>query len=528
MRRFNDLSVAVKIMSAVILASLVALVAGALGVLNARDLGQHSESIYSQGLKPVVALDRAYVAQDDDRRELLNVLISVDAAERADNAADVKAADEAFAAAIEEYRPFTDGSGHEDELAAVESAWAQYSTVRDTVLMPLALAGDVAGFAAERDAAAESSEAVESTLTALAAFEDADAAELNALAQDKVQDVLVRTVAVAFIGLALSLGLGLVVSRGIVRPLRKVSDVLAGLADGDLTGRVELERADEVGVMATSLDSALEALSATIGAVDASTSTVAAAAEELSTTSDAIASGAESSLLQATTVSAAADQVSASIASVSTATEELTASMGEIASSAASAAAVASAAVEKADGARTTVAGLENASMAINESVKLLKAVADQTRMLALNATIEAARAGEAGKGFAVVASEVKDLAATSAAAADSIEKVVAAVQASTYDAVRSITEIGDVIDEVNGHQATIASAVEEQSAVAAEMSRLVNDAARGAQEIAVNVSAVAASQEGAAASAEQSRTASAELTGLSSDLASAVHHFKI
>src|SRR5690606_12203680 len=54
---------------------------------------------------------------------------------------------------------------------------------------------------------------------------------------------------------------------------------------------------------------------------------------------------------------------------------------------------------------------LNESNIYINDIIVQITEIADQTNLLALNASIEAARAGESGKGFAVVAQEIRKLA---------------------------------------------------------------------------------------------------------------------
>lgn len=83
----------------------------------------------------------------------------------------------------------------------------------------------------------------------------------------------------------------------------------------------------------------------------------------------------------------------------------------------------------------------------INNMTGVISNIADQTNMLALNAAIEAARAGEMGKGFAVVAEQVRKLADESSKAAKEIESLVKTVK-SEVENFEIVKEKGIELDE--------------------------------------------------------------------------------
>lgn len=84
----------------------------------------------------------------------------------------------------------------------------------------------------------------------------------------------------------------------------------------------------------------------------------------------------------------------------------------------------------------------------INKAVELIKGIAEQTNLLSLNASIEAARAGEAGRGFAVVAEEIRGLAEESADSAKEIEEIVQGLTRNIGISVQKMREVTENVAE--------------------------------------------------------------------------------
>ncbi|MCF5852792.1 MULTISPECIES: methyl-accepting chemotaxis protein [Aeromonas] len=237
---------------------------------------------------------------------------------------------------------------------------------------------------------------------------------------------------------------GFWLTRKLVTPLlqvdKRMQDIAAG--EGDLNARINLQRDDEIGSLANSVDRFIEKLQKMISStmdnnqhisehVHTSVNRVEAISQSSRQTAEhalALHHDSEQMVQVATGIS---DNCSMAAHNANEVRQLTTESSQYVASASAGMQRV----VQEVSECAIAINSLKEQAGQIGQIISTISGISEQTNLLALNAAIEAARAGEMGRGFAVVADEVRTLANRTATSSAEISQVISNIQQQTETA---------------------------------------------------------------------------------------------
>ena len=300
--------------------------------------------------------------------------------------------------------------------------------------------------------------------------------------------------------------------RALIAGIREQADITKRISEGDLTANVKIRSDNDL--LGLSLQELLNKLNETMETIVSASDQVASGSNLLSDSSVMLSQG-------ATEQASSVEELTASVEEISSQTLENAENAKKANDLARDAEAHAEKGNEQMREMLSAMADINESSSSIGKIIKVIDDIAFQTNILALNAAVEAARAGQHGKGFAVVAEEVRNLAAKSASAAkettDLIESSIRKVAAGTKIANNTAEALELIVVQVKKAAelvANIASASQEQSAAVEQINQGINQ-----------VSSVVQSN---AATSEESAAASEELSSQATQLKEVVGMFRL
>ncbi|MFA6811338.1 MAG: methyl-accepting chemotaxis protein, partial [Desulfoplanes sp.] len=265
------------------------------------------------------------------------------------------------------------------------------------------------------------------------------------------------------------------------------------------------------------------------------------ASEELAAQSEEITQGTELQSTRTQETATAADQMNATVLEVAKNASNASEASKKAKDNAVDGEKIVANAVEAINKVHKQVAAMKNnldklGSQAdgIGQVMNVISDIADQTNLLALNAAIEAARAGDAGRGFAVVADEVRKLAEKTMQATKEVGQAVKNIQEGTtanikeMDAtVQLVTETTDLANSAGNALHGIVASSDTIFQQITSIATASEQQSAASEEISRSVEDISRVTMETAQGMQQTQEATTELAGLAAKLGTIVQDFR-
>jgi methyl-accepting chemotaxis protein len=362
------------------------------------------------------------------------------------------------------------------------------------------------------------------------------------LVKTSVSDGTFNTLIITLISIALAIVIAWVTLTSIIRPLRRVNEMLNIVASGDLSHKLDESGNDEFAQLSANCNLLVDSLRNLIQSIVSRSTQLATAAEQTSTVTAQSTKAIEEQRTQVEQAASATTEMSSTAQSVLSSANDALVEIKHADDEAERVKVISGhnrktieLLASEVESASQVINKLQQDSASIGGILDVIRGIAEQTNLLALNAAIEAARAGEQGRGFAVVADEVRTLASRTQVSTQEIQNMIEVLQTGAEKAVVVMNtgkkQATNCVDQsIQAEQAldTITHAVHEAFDRSSQIATAAEEQSVVAHEISENLESIVTIAEQTTAGSKQTAEASSEVARLAEELQQSVREFKL
>lgn len=437
----------VKVVVPLFLLALIGMLSSFLGYRSLQQLGMVGKEIVTERVPTIITLDSILISVEQLQQQLLIHSILDTREEKEQLEKEIQISSATLNAYLKEYKKLVD-TNHYQELEEVYQAYIE--RYKDTLRFSIS-SDNEAVIAQIRGTLSTCFRQLREEVQKRIQEE-----QIEVGVEKKQQDMVYENGAIISYGMLIIMALvflesSIVIVKTVIIPtityerkLKEITDKI-NQKDGDLTQRIQVSTADEIGRLAKGvnlfirtlqgiikeivysskeLNQTFESVNSSIAVANTNSSDISAAMEEVAATMDMVSSTVFEINSSTASIGQNVEQVTEDTHRIHEHTRKMQKQAEELEKTAAinrdRTNQVMDTILTKLDQA---IENSKNVAQ-VNELTNEILSISGQTNLLALNASIEAARAGEVGRGFAVVAGEISNLADNSRETANKIQTI--------------------------------------------------------------------------------------------------------
>ena len=470
----KDLSIRYKILIPVGILGCLMLILGIASFSSTNQIMKTSENITGNYVVKIEQVEDVTIAYQTLRRVAFAHIVEDDAEKKQTLVDEANSLKQEISDLLEQYSQGI-STQEEEVLQQLETDYANYLAIYDKILEFSTNGENKAASELASNDLRDAGVGLTAELDSLIQV-NKEAMEKAIAVQNKTYRQVATTIIVLIVGSILVLLFVIWVSwtwvcKRLININAQLRDVIATIeaGEGDLTKRVQCFCTDEIGTLASGINTFIQTLQGIMGHINTSSDQLGSI---VTLVSDKVSTANNNSY----DISAVMQELSASMETISATITDIKENVGNVDENIIELSDASQGLYDYATGMQERAENLEhnaienkqNTSDIINAIIDKLKraiessksvdrvndltdeilSISGQTNLLSLNASIEAARAGEAGRGFAVVADEISQLASSSREAANNIQTINNMVIEAVNELIDSADSIVKYINE--------------------------------------------------------------------------------